>query len=80
MLKLPTIHKTMSPFPAVDPIPLPAPVWLFKALHILTLALHFITVEMLLGGLALGLALNLAGRANGERAAIRLNASASLWW
>lgn len=38
-------------FPAVDPIPLPAPVWLFKALHILTLALHFTAVHLLLGGL-----------------------------
>jgi hypothetical protein len=41
----------MTGYPAVDPIPLPAPVWLFKALHLLTLALHFIAVEMLLGGL-----------------------------
>ena len=68
----------MPPFPAVDPIPLPAPVWLFKVLHILTLALHFITVEMLLGGLAIALVLNLTGRGGDERSAIRLNASASL--
>lgn len=41
----------MSSFPWFDPIPLPAPVWLFKALHIVTLALHFVAVQMLLGGL-----------------------------
>jgi len=49
----------MHPFPAVDPIPLPAPIWLFKLLHIVTLALHFIAVEMLLGGLLLAVILSL---------------------
>ena len=41
----------MIHFPAGAPIGLPAPVWLLKALHIVTLSLHFIAVEMLLGGL-----------------------------
>ena len=41
----------MNFFPIVDPIPLPAPVWLLKALHVTTLSLHFVAVEMLLGGL-----------------------------
>jgi hypothetical protein len=68
----------MTIFPAVDPIPLPAPVWLFKILHVLTMALHFISVEMLLGGLAAALVLNLASRGRGPAAALRLNASASL--
>lgn len=45
-------------FPAVDPIPLPAPVWLFKLLHIVTLSLHFVAVEMLLGGLLLAVMLS----------------------
>jgi hypothetical protein len=49
----------MNPFPAVDPIPLPAPVWLFKLLHIVTLSLHFVAVEMLLGGLLLAVGLSL---------------------
>lgn len=66
-------------FPALDPIPLPAPVWLFKALHILTLSLHFIAVEMLLGGLLLAVVLNLLGRGgNGEAARCRRNAAAAL--
>jgi hypothetical protein len=43
----------MQSFPAVDPIPLPAPIGLLKLLHIVTLALHFVAVEMLLGGLLL---------------------------
>ncbi len=49
-------------FPAVDPIPLPAPIWLFKLLHIVTLALHFVAVEMLLGGLLLAVLLSLFRR------------------
>jgi hypothetical protein len=49
----------MQSFPLVDPIPLPAPIWLLKLLHIVTLALHFVAVEMLLGGLLLAVLLSL---------------------
>jgi hypothetical protein len=49
----------MQAFPAVDPIPLPAPIWLFRLLHIVTLALHFVAVEMLLGGLLLAVVFSL---------------------
>jgi len=49
----------MQPFPVVDPIPLPAPIWLIKLLHIVTLALHFVAVEMLLGGLLIAVVLSL---------------------
>jgi hypothetical protein len=49
----------MPLYPAVDPIPLPAPLWLFKLLHIVTLSLHFVAVEMLLGGLLLAVLLSL---------------------
>lgn len=49
----------MQSFPAVDPIPLPAPIWLIKLLHIVTLALHFVAVEMLLGGLLIAVVLSL---------------------
>ena len=49
----------MNRYPAVDPIPLPAPVWLLKLLHVVTLALHFVAVEMLLGGLLLAVLLSL---------------------
>src|ERR1035438_2111242 len=48
----------MFEFPAVDPIPLPAPIWLLKLLHIVTLSLHFVAVEMLLGGLLLAVILS----------------------
>lgn len=48
----------MQAFPIVDPIPLPAPIWLFKILHIVTLSLHFVAVEMLLGGLLLAVFLS----------------------
>lgn len=49
-------------FPNVDHIPLPAPVWLFKALHIFTLALHFLAVQLLIGGLLLAIVWNFLGR------------------
>ena len=52
----------MQSFPAVDPIPLPAPIWLLKLLHIVTLSLHFVAVEMLLGGLLLAVVLSLFRR------------------
>jgi hypothetical protein len=61
----------MHPFPAVDPIPLPAPIWLFKLLHIVTLALHFVAVEMLLGGLLLAVLLSLFRNAPQARVAAR---------
>lgn len=54
----------MNPYPVVDPIPLPAPVWLLKLLHIVTLSLHFVAVEMLLGGLLLAVLLSLFGRSS----------------
>lgn len=40
--------------PAVDPIPLPAPVAFFKALHTATLAGHFLAVHCMVGGLIIG--------------------------
>ncbi len=59
----------MSPFPAVDPIPLPAPIWLFKLLHIVTLSLHFVAVQMLLGGLLVAVFLSLSRSAMSQVAA-----------
>ena len=51
----------MNPFPFVDPIPLPAPVWLFKALHLLTLSLHFVAMQTFLGGLFLAVLFHATG-------------------
>ena len=59
-----TLFIDMQSFPAVDPIPLPAPIWLLKLLHIVTLSLHFVAVEMLLGGLLIAVALSFFGRAS----------------
>jgi hypothetical protein len=61
----------MQSFPAVDPIPLPAPVWLFKLLHIVTLSLHFVAVEMLLGGLLLAVLLSMFRNSSGATVASR---------
>jgi hypothetical protein len=58
-------------YPIVDPIPLPAPVWLFKLLHIVTLALHFVTVELLLGGLLVAIVLSLVPGSPKARVAAR---------
>jgi hypothetical protein len=55
-------------FPQVDPIPLPAPVWLFKVLEILTVTLHFLAVQLLLGGLLVAVWWSVASR-RGTRAA-----------
>lgn len=51
----------MSPFPLVDPLPLPAPVWLFKVLHDLFTAMHFGAIHLLVGGLFVASAWALAG-------------------
>src|SRR5947209_3981142 len=61
----------MQAFPAVDPIPIPAPIWLLKLLHIVTLSLHFVAVEMLLGGLLLAVVLSLFRRSPHSQVAAR---------
>lgn len=48
-------------FPGLDPIPLPAPVWLLKSLQLLLLSLHFVAVQLLLGGLAVAFVWSLLG-------------------
>ncbi len=57
----------MFSFPAIDPIPLPAPVWLMKSLLVLTFALHIAAVQILLGGLMVVPGLNLLGRSSASR-------------
>ena len=49
-------------FPLEEPIPLPAPVWLFKVLSVLTASLHFLAVQLLIGGLLVGLVWAIVGR------------------
>ncbi|MCA8939165.1 MAG: hypothetical protein KDB07_05140 [Planctomycetes bacterium] len=52
----------LSAFPSVDPIPVPAPIWLIKALLWLTSAAHFVAVQMVLGGLAIAIFWGLRSR------------------
>lgn len=66
----------MDAFPAIDPIPLPAPVWLFKLLHTVTLALHFTAVHFLVGGLLMALLWGFIGRM--RRDDTMLNASGAV--
>lgn len=42
--------------PTLDPIPLPAPYWLFKLLLVVTFTLHVLAMNFLLGGMALAIA------------------------
>lgn len=57
-------------FPAPDPIPLPAPVWLMKGLLLVTLALHFIAVQLLVGGLLASSVWSIFGRRRRDPAMI----------
>lgn len=59
----------MLQFPSVDPIPLPAPVWLFKLLHIVTLVLHFAAVQLMLGSLTLATIWNFFGKSDSAKRA-----------
>lgn len=62
--------------PMADPIPLPAPVWLMKLLSLVTLALHFSAVMILVGSLLLIIGLNVRGRSS--RSADLVSASFTL--
>lgn len=60
----------MPIIPQVDPIPLPAPVWLFKSLEMLTISLHFLAMQMLIGGLIVGSLWAILGRRKKEQVLI----------
>jgi len=66
----------MEAFPLIDPIPLPAPVWIFKLLHVVTLALHFGAVYFLIGGLAAATWWGLRARRSADP--VLLNASGAV--
>ena len=65
--------------PEVDPIPLPAPVWLFKLLHDLTLTLHFSAVHLLLGGLLIGVIVHWLGRRTRRADLIETSGAVAGW-
>lgn len=56
-----------APLPALDPIALSAPVWLFKALDLVTLLLHFLGVLLMMGGLVLAAVWSTAARRDSPR-------------
>ena len=60
----------MPSFPHVDPIPLPAPVWFFKSLEILTVSLHFMALQLLVGGLVVASLWAIGGRRRGDQVLI----------
>lgn len=60
-------------FPTVDPIPVPAPVWLMKALSLVTLSLHFVAVMLFIGSLGAAIWFNFTGHRSQDES--RLTAS-----
>lgn len=60
----------MTPLPALDPLPLPAPVWLLSALLSLTFFLHVLPMNLLLGGSIIALVARLRGKKDGRSAAL----------
>lgn len=42
--------QTTIPIPNVNPLPLPGPVWLFTALLLVVLTLHFVAMNSAVGG------------------------------
>ncbi len=48
--------------PAIDPIPLPAPYWLFKGLLLLTFTLHILAMNFMLGTTLIAVAARLRGK------------------
>jgi len=65
--------------PDVDPIPLPAPVWLLKALLLLTFLLHVIPMNLVLGGGLTTLITDAIGRRRNSEYHLRLARSFARW-
>lgn len=64
-------------FPNVDTIPIPAPVWLMKALGLVTLALHLVSVQLLIGTLVMVLIMSLMKGSAGLKTATHVLARRS---
>ncbi len=52
----------MTPLPALDPLPMPAPTWLLSGLLGLTFLLHVLPMNLLLGGSIVGVVARIRGR------------------
>lgn len=76
---MPSTFLAGAMFPAVDPIPLPAPVWLFKVLLDLTLTLHFAALYLLLGGLLGAVWLNARGHKTGDAGMVGASGVVTGW-
>lgn len=68
----------MTPLPALDPLPLPAPVWLLSALLALTFFLHVVPMNLLLGGAIIGGVARIRGRKNERSAALARDIASAL--
>jgi len=62
-------QKVKMLFPHADPIPIPAPIWLMKVLSLLTLALHFFAVQILIGSLIAAIYFSFKGKGSQGNAA-----------
>lgn len=68
----------MHGFPAPETIPVAAPLWLLKILHVALLALHFVTVQLMLGGLLLVVVYGRRAAAGGPKAELAQAAATRL--
>ena len=60
----------MTSLPTLDPLPLPAPVWLLSSLLVLTFTLHVVPMNLLVGGSIIALIARLRGRRDERSAAL----------
>jgi hypothetical protein len=68
----------VTPLPALDPLPLPAPVWLLSALLALTFFLHVVPMNLLLGGAIVGGVARIRGRKDERSAALARDIASAL--
>lgn len=63
----------MESFPFLDAVALPAPVVIFKVLLFITSALHFVAVEVFLGGVLAAIVLNYVGQSQSRYTNVGMN-------
>ena len=68
-----------TPLPALDPMPIPGPPWLFHVLWLVTFAIHVVGVNVVLGSSILGTFASLDRDLAFGRPVARLFAEASTW-
>ena len=68
-----------TPLPALDPMPIPGPAWLFQLLWLVTFAVHVVGVNVVLGSSILGTVASLDRDRSFGRPVARLFAEVNTW-